>query len=586
MRFRLQLVLAFSLLALTLSARAADPVWIQLTSPNFILFTDTNETKGRRLLEDFETRLGALDELLGDIPERQFPIEVFLFSKKEDFLEAAPRPSGPDAPQEFEKSAYLWRGPDRVFVAARDKSPNDIADDVGHALGHAFFERLALWRPFWLEEAAAEHFRNVRRNPDNRRVKDGYPVSEIFDLVPSRKYDDEVGSAPFRLQAHRLLRIVAAEHRPALQEYLKALHTDEGAEAKLDVGVESLQARLDAYTETAINPPAGTFDIKLASATPATIAIHRGDLLVAAKKTSEAAAWYNADSPEARGARAILARFSRSGGEPIRVLARATSDLPDAGLVLFHFGSIETKAPEDLELQARALARAAELLPRLGRVRGQLARVQTLTGKSEQALEELDRALELEPEYADGFSLIRAEALLALNRYGDANRAAAMGAALPHLDKSVDYDFKSSEMARHIEEVRRDVEGRRVEQIRREVEALAKQRDPAPPPPPPPPPPERFGKIDYNVQAARQINIVDAPLPVYANALVQKGAAGDITVRVTIGADGKVTQAAIVSSQLQEMNNATLAAARKWTFKVPAGAAPLQARIVFRFSIQ
>ena len=57
-------------------------------------------------------------------------------------------------------------------------------------------------------------------------------------------------------------------------------------------------------------------------------------------------------------------------------------------------------------------------------------------------------------------------------------------------------------------------------------------------------------------------------------------------MRVTIGADGKVTQAAIVSSRLQEMNNATLAAARKWTFKVPAGAAPLQARIVFRFSIQ
>src|SRR5688572_5253346 len=84
MRIRFNLACAVLLLALSLPAKAADPVWIQLSSPNFVLYTDTTEIKGRRLLEDFEGRFAALETVIGGIPQRQFPIQVFLFSKKED----------------------------------------------------------------------------------------------------------------------------------------------------------------------------------------------------------------------------------------------------------------------------------------------------------------------------------------------------------------------------------------------------------------------------------------------------------------------------------------------------------------------
>src|SRR5688572_364266 len=107
---RIRFLLAVFLLAVSAPARAADPVWIQVTSSNFTLFTDTTEAKGRRLLEDFEGRLASLGGALGEIPQRQFPVEVFLFSKREEFLETAPKPVGPDAPPEFDKSAYLLRG--------------------------------------------------------------------------------------------------------------------------------------------------------------------------------------------------------------------------------------------------------------------------------------------------------------------------------------------------------------------------------------------------------------------------------------------------------------------------------------------
>jgi TonB family protein len=266
------------------------------------------------------------------------------------------------------------------------------------------------------------------------------------------------------------------------------------------------------------------------------------------------------------------------------VLGRAASDFPNSGLALFHFGSLDNRTPDGLELQVRALQRATELLPRFGRAYGQLGRVHTLTGKPEAALADLDRALELEPEFADEYALIRAEALLAMNRYGDANAAARLAAALPHSDRTTDYDFRSTEMSRHIEEVRRDVEGRRLQQIRAEVDALVARRDPPPPPPPPPAPP-RAGQVEYSVQSNRQLRVVNSPLPVYANSLIQRGSAGKITVRVTIGTDGKVTQASVVDSQLQEMNVATVDATKKWVFGAITGS-PAEARITFTFTVQ
>lgn len=592
MPFRLKWVAVALVLLASASVRAADPVWIEVSSPNFILFTDTTEVKGRRLLEDFERRLASLSTVLGPIPVRQFPVEILLFSKKEEFLEAAPKPTGPEAPPEFDRSAYLWRGPDRIFVGARDRSPEDLAEDVGHALGHIFFERVVRWRPFWLGEASAEYFRKVGRNPDTKRIseKDGYSASDLLEIVQSRDYDDEVRNTPFRIQAHRALRVVANSHRDALRDFIRDLRTEAGGEAKLNVPADTLQVAFDAYTETRLEPTNVSVAVRARTPAPEVVSIHRGDLLLAARKTSEAADWYKGDSKDSRAARAILARFSRGGGEPVRALDRAARELPESGLVQFHFGSIETKVPADVELQSRALERAVELLPRLGRANGHLARVYALIGRADDALAQIDRALETEPEYADEFYAIRSDALLSLSRYGDAIKAMQTAAALPHHDRTQDYNFRASEMVRRVEQTRREAENLRLQQIRTEVAAQVAEREPTPvPPPAPTAPTEKFGSIQYTVQASRPLSVTSAPLPVYSNTLVQRGAAGNITIQVTVGSDGKVTQASVADSQLPEMNASSLEAVRRWTFTVPAGgrgAPTLTARIVLSFVVQ
>src|SRR5439155_1034705 len=124
----------------------------------------------------FENRVAAFSQAFGKVPDRQFPIEIFLFNNEQDFIEALPHAQGEE---QLKKAAYLLRGPDRTFLVAKDKSPDDIANDAGHALGHVLFERYVLWRPFWLAESAAEYVRKAGRSADTKAVseQEGFSVA-------------------------------------------------------------------------------------------------------------------------------------------------------------------------------------------------------------------------------------------------------------------------------------------------------------------------------------------------------------------------------------------------------------------------
>src|SRR2546425_1993574 len=101
--------LAFLLLLADIpTLQAKEAKWFELSSEHFLLFTDTSEAKGRRLISDLENRAAALSEALGKVPARPFPIEVFLFNNEQDFVDATPRPKSED---EQRKTAYVLRGP-------------------------------------------------------------------------------------------------------------------------------------------------------------------------------------------------------------------------------------------------------------------------------------------------------------------------------------------------------------------------------------------------------------------------------------------------------------------------------------------
>src|SRR2546425_1435501 len=421
MRYRLiPLALLFLLLRMP-AVQAKETKWFEFSSEHFLLFTDTNEAKGRRLISDFENRVAAFSQAFGKVPSRQFPLEVFLFNNEQDFIEALPHAKGEE---ELRKSAYLLRGPDRTFIVAKDKSPDDISNDVGHALGHVLFERYVLWRPFWLAEGAAEYVRKVGRAADTKAVseQEGFSAADLITIVSSATYNDNDPAGAFRTESYRLLRILLDEKPDVIRQYLQALRMESDRAPKIVIDTQSIDSTLKTYVETPLKALPVSAAIKSSEADMARLAIHHGDLLLATDRQADAARWYNADSKDARAARAIITRFSRSGAEATRVLDRAARELPDVGLLQYHFGAMDIQDKKDIHSQVAALERAVQLLPLMGRAYGELARVYALDGQPEKSLPTVAKALELEPEFADHFYEIRANVEVALGQSDPAFR--------------------------------------------------------------------------------------------------------------------------------------------------------------------
>ena len=577
------MALALLLLSMLIPVlHAKDPKWFEVSSEHFLLFTDTNEAKGRRLISDFENRVAAFSQAFGKVPARQFPVEIFLVNNEQDFIEALPHAQGEE---QLKKAAYLLRGPDRTFIVAKDKSPDDIANDAGHALGHVLFERYVLWRPFWLAEGAAEYVRKAGRSADTKAVseQEGFSAGDVVTIVPSATYDDNDPGGAFRTESYRLLRILLDEKPDLIRQYLQSLRMESEHAPVIDLDAQAMDSRLKSYVETPLKMPPVTAAVKSSEADVARLAIHRGDLLLATERQADASRWYNADSKDARAARAIITRFSRPAAEATRVLDRSARELPENGLVQYHFGAMELQDKKDIHAQALALERAVQLLPLLGRAYGELARVYALDGQPEKSLPAIGKALDLEPEFADRFYQIRAEVEVTLGQSDRAFRDINIAADLPHSGRSAaeHYSVWISVIQRKIEYARREIDQSKLDEIRQEVRAEAERREP-PPQPSAPPPPVPEGRISYSIESRAPLEVLDAVYPDYPEALRKKGAAGDITLRVDIGPDGTVKTAAVAASQIPDLNNAALEAMKKWSFK-PGNRS---IRVVLTFALQ
>ena len=164
------------------------------------------------------------------------------------------------------------------------------------------------------------------------------------------------------------------------------------------------------------------------------------------------------------------------------MLERTAREIPDSGLVQYHFGSLTIEDKKDIQLQVAALERAIQLLPLMGRAFGELARVYALNGQAEKSLPLISKALELEPEYADHIYAIRADVHVSLGQFSEALRIINVSADLPHLDRAVleSYYVKISAVRRRIEAVRRDRDLKELEALRSELREEANRREPPP----------------------------------------------------------------------------------------------------------
>ena len=602
---RLMVTLCLLIVSVVL-AEAAQAEWVEVGSEHFVLYTDTGAGKGRLLLGDLEARYAAFSRAFGSLQPRAFPIRVFLMDSREEFTDSVPesalrtigaRTGNRRGRLVADKSGYLVFSATGTFIVARDQDASDIADDVGHPLGHLLLARSTLWQPFWLQEGVGEYLRRLGRGGGEKAVSrgDGFSVSDLLSIVPSETYNDLEDGGRFRKQSYHLLRILMESFPAELESFLQALREDSGSGARPAVPAEALGELLFSYVETplALNPETMTSEAReLPSAERAT---NRGDLLLSLGRPRESAVLYN-DNPRraARIGETVLAKIRRETPPVRRSLEELTLEFPDSGLVHYHLGTLRAESREERTKQISALERAIALLPRMGRAYAGLGALYISDGRSDMALPMVRKAIELEPEFADGFFEILAEARMQLGDYKEAGEAIGIAADLAHSDPSTLKHFVLLVpiFYRKMELHRRAIEAERVEELRREVEALVDEIDPRPVPVTEEPSP--IGRIMLSVSSGASANVtspvlIRSSMPDYTADLRRQGAAGRIVLQVEIDRRGEVTEVKVRSSDIHGLDAATVEAVSGWVFQ-PARrnneSIPFSFRLTLRFYLE
>ena len=568
-----------------LPAIGQDRPWLEVGTEHFVLYTDTDLEKAERLVADLEARYAAFSRTIIEIGPRPGPIGVFLMRDQESFAEAVPekvlnpaaaRTAGAAAPRRANRRAYLVDGSAGAFIIARDRSPEDIAKDVAHQLGHLLLARSALWQPLWLQEGVGEYLRRLGTDDRDSAVsgEDAESIDELLRIRPGPTFDDLGDGGRFRIQSYHLLRVLLDRHRAAFDRYFAGLSNADGSRAPLEVDPEVLAREVLSYVESPlplepVRPMGSGRELSQEELDAA-----RGDLMVSAGWPSRARRYYESSSAFERSS-VGLAMLATEGTNTVglrRGLERLAEQFPESGMIHFYLGTLPVGSADDRSEQIASLRRAVELEPLSGRVRAELGLVYALDGEPERGIVLVGEALRLEPEYGDRFFEILAECRLLSGDYGAARRSIRVAADLPHSDATTEeyYTLVVRSFDRRLEDRRRAVESARVAELRREVQALADRVDPRPVPSPSEPVP--FGRVTVSVSSSPPEDVVEpigisAPLPEYPERLRKQGIEGRVVLDVDLGRRGTVAEARVRNATLPDLGELSLEAVRRWVFE-------------------
>ena len=544
--------------------------WLELGSEHFLLYTDTDVRKGTRLLSDLEARYTAFSEVFFPVEARQFRIKVLLVDDRREFEDLAP-----DDLKTRDKSAYFVQGSGGTFLLARDRGPDDIADDVGHSLGHLLLSRSAMWQPFWLQEGAGEYVRRLGQGAGADAVSpdDGFPLADLLAIVPPRAYDDLEEGGEFRTQAYHLVRIFVNDHPEEFRSYLNSLKEESGADARPEVDAALIEEKIFRYRDSAL-----TFSPLSLEPAPRALSADeadavRGDLALSGDLESLARTFYE-DNPveQARLGLGLLGTLRSQPAAVRRAFGRLVEVFPDSGLAHYRLGALPHETDEQLAAQIVTLERAVELMPRMGRALGELGWLYALDGRPEEAIEVVKQAIGLEPESADRFYEILAQSWMRLGDYDRARECIQIAVWLPHSDASSaeHYSRLAPDFYRELDLYRRDREAERVEELRRRVEELAEKLDPRPPVPVPAEP-APIGSVSYSVSSGAVSGvtaptILEAPTPEYSADLRRAGVEGRVVLEIDVDRRGRITDLRVRSSDDSQLTTVSLDAVNRWVF--------------------
>jgi len=166
-------------------ARDKAETWIEVTSPHFVVATNSNEKQARRVADQFERMRSVFHVLFPQLHiDPGSPIIVLAIRDEKDF-------------RALEPAAYLAKGQLKLgglFLRAREKNyvlmRLDAEGDhpyavVYHEYTHLILSKAADWLPLWLNEGLAEFYQNTEIH--EKDVELGRPSPENIRLLREQR---------------------------------------------------------------------------------------------------------------------------------------------------------------------------------------------------------------------------------------------------------------------------------------------------------------------------------------------------------------------------------------------------------------
>ena len=159
--------------------------WVQVRSPDFIVFTDANEKEGRRVAFQFETIRAVFRQFFNTPGSAKDPPIIIIAVKDEDAL----KPLLPEywaRKGSMHPAGFYLGGPEKNYIALRlDVTMKHEADEpfepVYHEYVHFLTRRMMSQLPLWMVEGLAEFYGNTRIESD--RVYVGAPSTSNLRVL-------------------------------------------------------------------------------------------------------------------------------------------------------------------------------------------------------------------------------------------------------------------------------------------------------------------------------------------------------------------------------------------------------------------
>lgn len=195
-RFLIAIVLLLSVFAI-----AGEPTWMEVRSPNFTVLTNAGERKGRDTAFRFEQMRRIFTSLLArDRANLIVPLQVVVFRDSTGLRQVAPLYQG----KPVEAAGIFLPGDDRNYIAI-DGSADAGWETVFHEYSHLLLAINLPSTPQWFEEGFAEYFTSVKIDKKGARIGEPpagalqvlqgglMPVEQLFAVTSTSK-DYNAGS--------------------------------------------------------------------------------------------------------------------------------------------------------------------------------------------------------------------------------------------------------------------------------------------------------------------------------------------------------------------------------------------------------